>query len=78
VEHAVVIPPGATLLFYTDGLVERRGAVLDDGIEWLFEEAGTLRDQPLAEFCDRLLAGLPEALDDDVAVLALRVRPGAS
>jgi serine phosphatase RsbU (regulator of sigma subunit) len=78
VEHAVVLPPGATLLFYTDGLVERRGAILDDGIEWVCQEARTLRDQPLAEFCDRLLAGLPEALDDDVAVLALRVRPDAA
>ena len=78
VEHAVVLPPGATLLFYTDGLVERRGAILDDGIEWVCQEARTLGDQPLAEFCDRLLAGLPEALDDDVAVLALRVRPDAA
>jgi len=75
VEHAVVLPPGATLLFYTDGLVERRGAILDDGIDWLCQEARMLGDQPLAEFCDRLLTGLPEALDDDVAVLALRARP---
>jgi serine phosphatase RsbU (regulator of sigma subunit) len=75
VEHAVVLPPGATLLFYTVGLVERRGAILDDGIEWLCQEARMLLDQPLAEFCDRLLAGLPEALDDDVAILALRARP---
>ena len=75
VEHAVVLPPGATLLFYTVGLVERRGAILDDGIEWLCQEARMLLDQPLAEFCDRLLAGLPEALDDDLAVLALRIRP---
>jgi serine phosphatase RsbU (regulator of sigma subunit) len=75
VEHAVVLPPGATLLFYTDGLVERRGAILDDGIDWLCQEARTLGDQPLAEFCDRLLTGLPEALDDDVAILALRARP---
>ena len=75
VEHAVVLSPGATLLFYTDGLVERRGAFLDEGIDWLCREARTLGDQSLAEFCDRLLAGLPEALDDDVAVLALRARP---
>jgi len=28
----------------------------------------------LDELCDRLLALLPEALDDDVALLALRTR----
>ena len=49
--------------------------VLDDGIDWLCQEARTLGDQSLAEFCDRLLSGLPEALDDDVAILALRARP---
>jgi serine phosphatase RsbU (regulator of sigma subunit) len=75
VEHAVILPPGATLLLYTDGLVERRGTNLDDGVEWLRQEAEKLADLPLDEFCDRLLAGLPEALDDDVAILALRSYP---
>jgi serine phosphatase RsbU (regulator of sigma subunit) len=75
VEHAVVLPPGAMLLFYTDGLVERRGADLDDGVRWLCREARALADLPLDEFCDRLLAGLPGALDDDVAILALRAYP---
>jgi hypothetical protein len=31
----------------------------------------------LDELCDRLLALLPGALDDDVALLALRAHPGA-
>ena len=77
VEHAVVLPPGSTLLFYTDGLVERRGVALDDGVAWLCREAQALRELPLDEFCDRILAGLPEALDDDVAILALRACPEA-
>jgi hypothetical protein len=55
--------------------VERRGTNLDDGVEWLRQEAEKLADLPLDEFCDRLLAGLPEALDDDVAILALRSYP---
>jgi serine phosphatase RsbU (regulator of sigma subunit) len=75
VEHAVILPPGATLLLYTDGLVERRGTNLDDGVEWLRQEAQNLSGLPLDEFCDRLLAELPEALDDDVAILALRAYP---
>ena len=48
---------------------------LDDGVAWLCKEASGLRELPLDELCDRLLAGLPEALDDDVAILALRACP---
>ena len=34
-EVTVAVPPGATLLLYTDGLVERRGESLDVGLERL-------------------------------------------
>jgi hypothetical protein len=46
-----------------------------DGIAWLCTEAAGLSDLPLDELCDRLLSELPEALDDDVAILALRAYP---
>jgi serine phosphatase RsbU (regulator of sigma subunit) len=72
VEHACVLSPGSTLLLYTDGLVERRGATLDDGLAWLRREVAGTQDQPLDELCDRLLAVLPDVLGDDVALLALR------
>jgi serine phosphatase RsbU (regulator of sigma subunit) len=75
VEHSVDLPAGSTLLFYTDGLIERRRETLDDGVAWLRKEAGGLSDLPLDELCDRLLSRLPEALDDDVALLALRACP---
>jgi serine phosphatase RsbU (regulator of sigma subunit) len=78
VEHAVVLPPGSTLLLYTDGLTERRGATLDDGLDWLRGEVAGMQDLPLEELCDRLLAVLPEALDDDVALLALRASAPAA
>ncbi|SOD95717.1 SpoIIE family protein phosphatase [Blastococcus haudaquaticus] len=74
VEHVWLLPPGATLLLYTDGLVERRGATLDDGMAWLCEEVSRLHALPLDELCDRLLEVLPAELDDDVAILALRAR----
>jgi serine phosphatase RsbU (regulator of sigma subunit) len=74
-EYSCALPPGATLLLYTDGLIERRGANLDDGLAWLSREAAALHHLPLDEFCDRLLGVLPDALDDDVALLALRARP---
>jgi serine phosphatase RsbU (regulator of sigma subunit) len=75
VEHAVGLAPGATLLLYTDGLVERRGANLDDGVAWLRDETAKLCHLPLDDLCDRLLAQLPGRLDDDVAILALRAAP---
>jgi len=74
-EHTVVLPAGATIVLYTDGLVERRGLTLDDGEAWLRRTAAELQGLPLEEFCDRLLADLPGVLTDDVALLALRARP---
>lgn len=67
-----VLPVGGTLLVYTDGLVERRGAALDDGLNWLVDTAGESVLDP-----ERLLAGLTAQLstadlDDDVAMLAVR------
>jgi serine/threonine-protein kinase RsbW len=71
-EWAGVLPPGATLVLYTDGLVERRGASLDSGLEQLraaVEKAGTTHPD---ELCDRLLAGLAGAhRADDIALLVL-------
>jgi serine phosphatase RsbU (regulator of sigma subunit) len=75
-EHACPLPAGSTLLLYTDGLMERRGATLDDGMAWLCQAVEGLHGLPLEEFADRLLAGLPPALDDDVALLALRTHAG--
>jgi serine phosphatase RsbU (regulator of sigma subunit) len=73
-DHAHVLPDGATVLFYTDGLIERRGVPLDTGLDWLCGAVAEWAQLPLGELCDRLLAELG-AVDDDVALLALRVHP---
>ncbi|HEX6458380.1 MAG TPA: SpoIIE family protein phosphatase [Thermoleophilaceae bacterium] len=67
------LSPQTTLLLYTDGLVERRGETLEDGIARL---ESVLRDAPesLEELCDHVIewsAPDPERADD-IAVLALR------
>ncbi|MGY1662737.1 SpoIIE family protein phosphatase, partial [Geodermatophilus sp. SYSU D00705] len=57
-EWAGVLPPGATLLLYTDGLVESRDADLDVGLDALLEvgaRAPTAHTDPL---CDRRLVDL--------------------
>ena len=56
-ESIVTVPPGATLVAFTDGLVERRGEVLDEGLERLREMAS--REQ----LDEDLLARLARELD---------------
>ncbi|TFV86928.1 PAS domain-containing protein [Blastococcus sp. CT_GayMR20] len=66
------VPDGSTLLAYTDGLVERPGRDLDQGIHALCER---VRKAPVdagpGELCDAAVSG---ALDhrDDVALIAVR------
>ncbi|WP_311931720.1 SpoIIE family protein phosphatase [Microbispora sp. H11081] len=69
------LPPDSTLLLYTDGLVERRGEDLGDGLERLRRCAEPLAREPLGRFCDELLTGMPVTGEDDVAMIALRVPP---
>jgi serine phosphatase RsbU (regulator of sigma subunit) len=75
-ESAVVLDRGTTVLLYTDGLIERRGGDLDEGMARLRRAAAALADRPLPELCDelldRLVHGRPE---DDVALVAIRLLP---
>ncbi|MFC9278534.1 PP2C family protein-serine/threonine phosphatase [Streptomyces collinus] len=75
-DHAQPLPPGATLVLFTDGLVERRGQDIDAGLGELAEEAAALADAPPDALCDGLIARGRQVFDDDVAVLALRVPGG--
>ncbi|WP_448613721.1 SpoIIE family protein phosphatase [Modestobacter sp. URMC 112] len=75
-DHVVSLPRGSTVLLYTDGLVERRDQPFDDGIENLRTELSALRDVPVAELADRLLARvLPDRAQDDVALITVRLHP---
>ncbi|MET8852065.1 SpoIIE family protein phosphatase [Amycolatopsis sp. NPDC004625] len=75
-QHTTTLSPGASVLLYTDGLVERRGEPIDDGLRRLCEAAGGLHASPpdsqVAALTDTLLG---EGQDDDVAVLAVRLMP---
>jgi GAF domain-containing protein len=66
-----LVRPGSTVLLFTDGLVERRGVTIDDGINELCQRAHVMADRPLAVLCDQLLREAPRR--DDVALLALRI-----
>lgn len=67
----IELPPGAVLCLYTDGLVERRGRVLDDGIAALCA-AITTSDPEWA--CASAMAAMtePGPHADDIALLLLR------
>ena len=75
-QAAVTLEPGATLVLYTDGLVEKRGATLDDGMERLAEVAHAARTGGVQDLLDAVLDGLVgSGPTDDVAVVAARLTP---
>lgn len=62
--------PGDRIVLYTDGLVERRGEVLDVGFDRLVDAIAHLRDLPVQQLADGLLHRLlPEPSDDDVVLV---------
>ena len=75
-EATVEIARGDTLVLYTDGLVERRGVSIEDGLQELASSAAVAPGGSAEEVCDRLVA-LAEAdpTADDIAVLAVRLPP---
>ncbi|MFD5448090.1 MULTISPECIES: SpoIIE family protein phosphatase [unclassified Streptomyces] len=71
-DASVLLPPGSTLLLYTDGLIEVPGRTLDQGLDRLRQHAAALAHRPLPSFADQLLRRVQPPGLDDVALLALR------
>jgi serine phosphatase RsbU (regulator of sigma subunit)/anti-sigma regulatory factor (Ser/Thr protein kinase) len=74
-EATVELPAGATLVAYTDGLVERRGWSIDAGIDLLASVVGSswsLGAEPLA---DRIFQEVAPRIGstDDIALLIVRL-----
>ncbi|MGW4440977.1 PP2C family protein-serine/threonine phosphatase [Streptomyces sp. NPDC004596] len=79
-EHIVRLPPGSTLALYTDGLVERRAAGIDAGIERLgraLEALGAAELEDLDAAAESLLKPMlhDSEHDDDVCLLLCRTSP---
>ncbi len=67
----VPIPPGALVCFYTDGLIERVGEPIDDGLARLCR---AVRAEPAEAACAAVMQALvgADAPRDDIALLILR------
>ena len=74
-EASFRLAPGSTLLLFTDGLVEKRGASIDEGLQRLATVA-TDCGQDIEAFCEQLLCSMVEDDNaDDVAPLVIRPVP---
>ena len=74
----VELQPGARLVLYTDGLIERRGDSLDEMLGMLVREAEARRDLPVDALHGELVRALAAEgeRDDDVCVVCLHYRGG--
>jgi sigma-B regulation protein RsbU (phosphoserine phosphatase) len=67
----VPIPPGALACFYTDGLIERRGEIIDEGLARLCR---AVTAEPAEAACAAVMRALvgSEPARDDIALLMFR------
>ncbi|HEX9315683.1 MAG TPA: SpoIIE family protein phosphatase, partial [Actinomycetota bacterium] len=72
-EGIVVLEPGSVLILYTDGLVERPGSTLDEGLEALADVVEGVSGADPEAMCEAITAAMigDAAPRDDVALLVI-------
>jgi serine phosphatase RsbU (regulator of sigma subunit) len=71
-ETTVTIPSEATVVAFTDGLVERRGESIDAGLDRL-RAAATGHDVELSELLGKLVSDMADGRsEDDIAIVGVR------
>jgi serine phosphatase RsbU (regulator of sigma subunit) len=71
ISRKVPFSPGCSLVLYTDGLVERRGQLIDEGLDRLAAIAREVRGRGGLSLADRIFNQVEEPLEDDLAMLAV-------
>ncbi|MFF1343929.1 SpoIIE family protein phosphatase [Streptomyces sp. NPDC058290] len=72
-ESVTALHPGDLLIFYTDGLVERRHGALDEGLALLAGVVERLADLDISDLADRLLTEVRGDTDDDTSMVLIQV-----
>lgn len=72
-DHQVELDPGSTVLFFTDGLVERRSHLIDEGLDAVVAAMSGMAHLDPEALCDHVLERVDPSTDDDLALLCLRV-----
>jgi serine phosphatase RsbU (regulator of sigma subunit) len=70
----VAFEPGDVIVMFTDGLVERRGEGIDDGLRRLLKAVESVRGMSPQSMCAALLEEMTRDYDpdDDIALLVIR------
>ncbi|MEU9478140.1 GAF domain-containing SpoIIE family protein phosphatase [Streptomyces sp. NPDC048191] len=74
-DHSRLLPPEATVVFFTDGLIEHPAHPIDRSLSDLARLARVHAGLPLPDFVKALADHHPSDGHDDMAVLALRTPP---
>lgn len=70
-DHELVVEPGATLVLFTDGLVERSGQALEDGLSRLLATLRGSEELTVEQVAERVVDDIVDRTDD-IALLVLR------
>jgi PAS domain S-box-containing protein len=75
-EDTESLPPGSTVVLYTDGLVERRSQPLDDGMERLRATVGRHGSGSVSTLLEQVIRVVPDVdHGDDICALVARLAP---
>lgn len=72
-DHVVDLPPGCTLLLFTDGLIEHRGSDITAGLAQLVDVVRSGAHLPLTALLDHVATSLGADSEDDIAILGVRL-----
>ncbi|MFF7236434.1 GAF domain-containing SpoIIE family protein phosphatase [Streptomyces collinus] len=74
-DHSRLLPPAATLVFFTDGLVEHPAHPIDESLADLAKQVAASASLPLPDLVRALADHHPSDGHDDMAILAVRTPP---